>query len=575
MEPFKNYILTFSFLILFAVSLISQHSTEVLDQCQQIFEDYDEINVIIDRPSHEVLEQISKVASIDHGSTDQFIYLNIAEEQFDAFLEKEILFTIDKAYYQQRTLKMLSQEALDDIISRDPNGCLTTTWDFYPTYEAYLGMMQQFATDYPEICQLKNLGTLSSGREIIALKISDNVSERENEPKFLYTSTMHGDESAGYPLLLRLSDYLLCNYDADQRVTDLVNGIEIWINPLANPDGTYRTGNNSVAGASRRNANNVDLNRNFPDHEDGPNPDGNVYQEETLIFMELAQEDFNMSGNFHGGAEVFNYPWDTYERRAADNDWWICQGRMYVDTVHLHSPQGYLNDLDNGVTNGYDWYEVNGGRQDFMTHTHRGREFTLELSNQKLLDSDKLPDHWEYNYRSLLNYLEASTLGLRGVITDSVTGEPVEAEVFITGHDEDNSQVFSQLPHGGYFRYLDNGNYDVTYSAEGYVSQTLALSVDKTSVMIQDVVLVPESVSSSEISTDELVIYTGDQRITVRNIGNDKSLMLYTTDGKMLLQNYPITTGVNQIQLEVGILSGAYLIQISDGKRSLVQQVVF
>ena len=172
MEPFKNYILTFSFLILFAVSLISQQSTEVLDQCQQIFEDYDEINVIIDRPSHEVLEQISKVASIDHGSTDQFIYLNIAEEQFDAFLEKEILFTIDKAYYQQRTLKMLSQEALDDIISRDPNGCLTTTWDFYPTYEAYLGMMQQFAIDYPEICQLKNLGTLSSGREIIALKIS-------------------------------------------------------------------------------------------------------------------------------------------------------------------------------------------------------------------------------------------------------------------------------------------------------------------------------------------------------------------------------------------------------------------
>jgi len=575
MQPTKNYILTVFFLLLSLGCLMAQHSTDLLDRCQVIFVDHDEINVIIDRPSSDELKEISKIASIDHGSTDKVIYLNIAEEDFTTFLDKQISFTIDKEYYQPRKLKMLGLETLNDIISKDPNGCLTTTWDFYPTYEAYLGMMQQFATDYPDICQLVNLGTLSSGREIIALKISDNVTERENEPKFLYTSTMHGDESAGYPLLLRLSDYLLCNYDADQRVTDLVNGIEIWINPLANPDGTYRTGNNSVAGASRRNANNIDLNRNFPDHEDGPNPDGNSYQEETLIFIDLAHEDFNMSGNFHGGAEVFNYPWDTYERRTADDSWWICQGRMYVDTVHLHSPQGYLNDLDNGVTNGYDWYEVNGGRQDFMTHTHRGREFTLELSNQKLLDSDELPDHWEYNYRSLLNYLEASSLGLRGVITDSVTGEPVEAEVFISGHDEDNSQVFSQLPHGGYFRYLDNANYDVTYSAEGYISQTLAVAVDKNAVMIQDVALVPESVSTTEIPESELEIQTGDQRITVNNKGTDKTLVLYTADGKILLQDYPVKTGINQIYLDEVVISGIYLLHITDGERELVQKVIF
>jgi carboxypeptidase D len=34
----------------------------------------------------------------------------------------------------------------------------------------------------------------------------------EYEPEFMYTSTMHGDETVGYVLMLRLIDYLLTNY---------------------------------------------------------------------------------------------------------------------------------------------------------------------------------------------------------------------------------------------------------------------------------------------------------------------------------------------------------------------------
>ena len=36
------------------------------------------------------------------------------------------------------------------------------------------------------------------------VQISDNVGKKENEPSFLYTSSMHGDELAGYVLMLRL-----------------------------------------------------------------------------------------------------------------------------------------------------------------------------------------------------------------------------------------------------------------------------------------------------------------------------------------------------------------------------------
>ena len=52
---------------------------------------------------------------------------------------------------------------------------------------------------------------------------------------------------------------------SDPQVTRLLDSTVVWINPLANPDGTYHGGNNSVNGAWRYNANSVDLNRNFAD----------------------------------------------------------------------------------------------------------------------------------------------------------------------------------------------------------------------------------------------------------------------------------------------------------------------
>ena len=346
-------------------------------------------------------------------------------------------------------------------------------WNFYPAYDAYENFMYQFEADFPLICKTYNIGTLASGRKLLAVKISDNVNIRENEPQFLYTSTMHGDELVGYILMLRLIDYLLSNYGIDPRVTRMVDNMEIWINPNANPDGTYKSGNNTVMGATRGNANNIDLNRNYPDPQYGPHPDGNNWQQETIHFMNLADSlDFVMAANIHSGAEVVNYPWDTWPQLHADNNWWFAVSREYADTVHLNSPAGYLNDLNNGITNGYAWYTINGGRQDYMNYFQHCREVTLELSNVKILPETQLEDHWEYNYRSLLNYMEEAMYGLNGIIIDSCTQQPLKAKVFVNNHDFDESHVFSSLPLGNYHRPIYTGIYSVTYSSAGYNSKT-------------------------------------------------------------------------------------------------------
>jgi hypothetical protein len=494
----------------------------------------------------------------------------ISRDKFEEFLDFNIAFDIVEDYYEHKSiLKMLGSEDLQ----QRTGGCLKTTWDFYPTYEAYVGMMTQFASEFPEICEMHSLGTLESGREILALKISDNVGERENEPKFLYTSSMHGDETAGFPLLLRLSDYLLCNYDNDDRVARLVDNIEIWINPLANPNGTYRNDNSTVNGATRGNGNNLDLNRNYPDPDDGPHPDGRDYQEETVIFMDFAErERFNISANFHGGIELFNYPWDTFSELPADVEWWLCLGRAYADTVHVHSPNGYFDAFDNGLTNGFEWFEVRGGRQDYMIYNFGGREFTLELSNRKLLDSEDLPDIWEYNFRSMLNYLEEADKGLRGIITDSETGEPIEAEVFIEGHDELNSQVNSSLPFGGYFRYLAEGDYEVTYSSEDYKSETISTSLAKGEQLTQDVELTPRSVSNKNQELENVKLWVDNNLLYFDTPFNAFDIRLVNTAGKFILSKSK--TDNSAISLPESLVSGVYFVEINYQNTRRVVKVI-
>ena len=345
------------------------------------------------------------------------------------------------------------------------------SWDRYPTYEVYEQMMQNFATQYPEICVLEEIGTLSSGRKLLSIKISDNATDdNEPEPEVFFTSTMHGDETGGYVVLLRLIDYFLSNYNVEgkESITNIINNSEIWINPLANPNGTYYGGNASVSSARRYNGNNVDLNRNFPDPENGQHPDGNSYQEETQFMMDFADKHhFSIGINIHGGAEVVNYPWDTWHKRAADDAWWQYVGGNYRDSAQANSPAGYLTGVSNGLTNGYDWYSMAGGRQDYMNYFKHCREFTLEISGVKLYSSSSLPTLWNSNRAALIGYITESLYGIHGkILTDK--NKPVFAKIEVLNHDIDNSEVYSDNLTGFFTRYLKAGTYNLQISATGY-----------------------------------------------------------------------------------------------------------
>jgi murein tripeptide amidase MpaA len=365
-------------------------------------------------------------------------------------------------------------------------------WDSYPEYGQYVDMVYQFADDYPDLCIIENIGYSVNGRELLFVKLSDNASVEEDEPEFMYSAQMHGNETVGFIMMLHLIDHFLTNYGVDTDITFLLNEVEIWINPLANPDGAYYGGDQTINGAIRSNANGVDLNRNFPDFVDGLHPDGNDWQPENIAMMDfISDHNFVISSNIHSGAELVNYPWDTASVLTADDDWWQMVSHTYADTAQFYSPNGYFDGFDDGISNGYAWYEADGTRQDYVTYFQHGREMTLELTDQYLLPENQLLDHWDYNHASFINYIKECLYGIRGHVTNEF-GEPLEAIIRIPDHDMDNSEVHTDPDHGNYHRLIMPGTYDLQFEAWGYISEEVAaVNVSPNHATIVDVSLEP------------------------------------------------------------------------------------
>ena len=178
-----------------------------------------EVNFTFAKPQKNILLHLSRKLSIDNISADS-VYANANTEEFERFLKTGIPFKVTVApgeIYHPKHAKL-------------------GDWDYYPTYSEYVTMMQNFEATYPQLCSLFSIGKSVQNKDLWFLKISSNINSSEDKPKFMYSSSMHGDETVGFVLMLRLIDYLLTNYGTDERITRLVDEIEIYINPLFNPD---------------------------------------------------------------------------------------------------------------------------------------------------------------------------------------------------------------------------------------------------------------------------------------------------------------------------------------------------
>ncbi|MFG2437064.1 M14 family metallopeptidase [Streptomyces sp. NPDC048508] len=141
----------------------------------------------------------------------------------------------------------------------------------YHNYAEANAEIDQRLAAYPNIMSKRVIGRSYQGRDIIAVKVSDNVGTDENEPEVLLTFHQHAREHLTVEMALYLLRELGSGYGSDARVTNMVNNREIWIVPDLNPDGgeydiatgSYRSWRKNRQPNSGSSYVGTDLNRNW------------------------------------------------------------------------------------------------------------------------------------------------------------------------------------------------------------------------------------------------------------------------------------------------------------------------
>lgn len=448
----------------------------------------------------------------------------------------------------------------------------------YAGYQLYLEIMEYFQSKWPELCTIDTIGQTINDKLLLAARLEKTIGFPKSKPVFLYTSSIHGDETAGYSLMLMLINEFLTQNE-EQTFNEILENTIIYILPLENPDGTFFSSDETVFGSTRGNAAGIDLSRNYKDPVLGDHPDGNPWQKETLAMMEfLSDIKPRLSANFHGGAEVVNYPFDSFQALHADDSWLRFVSSEYADTAIAKWP-GYMDEFPGGITNGYDWYVVHGGKQDYVTYFLGGRELTIELSNTKTAPESLIYELWETNKSSLINYLRQANYGIHGFVSDSITGESLGAELLIPGYDNRNSQVYSDPDRNGYFvRYLKEGNYYLQFRADGYndyiIENFLVNDYQKHEINIE---MVPVEQKFTELLIE---LYSDpfnpELLLTIENpVNQEMHLEVYDLQGRLVLQKkYTIPEGYSTIPLPENLKNEIFIIRLRFEKEKRVFKVL-
>ncbi len=154
----------------------------------------------------------------------------------------------------------------------------------YYTYTEMVQQLDSMKLLYPALITTKEAtGFTNEGRELWAVKISDNPSTDEDEPEVLYTAMHHAREPGGMMTVIYYMWWLLEHYGTDQQATYLINNREMWFIPIVNPDGYVfnQTQSTNGGGMWRKNRRNngdgtfgVDPNRNYGTFEMWNAPNG-------------------------------------------------------------------------------------------------------------------------------------------------------------------------------------------------------------------------------------------------------------------------------------------------------------
>jgi Zinc carboxypeptidase len=259
--------------------------------------------------------------------------------------------------------------------------------------------MREVARSNPRLAKLVTLGTTLQGREILALKLTDNARRVADgsRPAVLYSSTQHAREWISTEVNRRLMRWYIERWRAgNAEITQLLASTELWFVLVANPDGYEYTfdaerlwrknlRDNDGDGQTTI-ADGVDPNRNYPNHfmydEEGSSsifssqtyrgPFATSEKETQALKGLLDRIGFEFQVNWHSAGEWLLYAegWQTSTPSADDPIYFALSGNLDEPAI-----EGFHPGLSSDVL-----YVTNGETTDYAHAVTGALAWTPELS---------------------------------------------------------------------------------------------------------------------------------------------------------------------------------------------------
>lgn len=459
-----------------------------------------------------------------------------------------------------------------------------------PNYHSTTQVIQglnDVVSEYPEILRLDTLGfTEIYDLPILCLKISDNVRLIEPEPKILLTGVHHAEEVMGAEVLLSLIDTLTKSYGKDSFITSLLNGLEIYVIPILNPDGhTVVTTAQDTSWRKNLRDNDMDGDIDIEDRSDGVDLNRNYD-----FRWEYGNDD--PSSSYYRGP----YPFSEPETRAIRD---LTIEYRFSTAIHYHSPALSIGEIVyTPYINAPDIYQIvwwgqrlAQGIQRIEGDSHYGIlygdinipnarnwmysfagtfAFNIEIGSFITQPSpDTLDLFVRYNLQGVLNYLGLLLNG-PGVgisVRDTKTMKPLSAKVYIPSIDSVSNLPGPRITDSrtGYaYRLLTPGMYEFIIESDGYFPETLMVDISESS--IHHVVYL-KSLNDLWISPTLVGYMLGIKFYS--SFDERGELAIYDPIGRLILNDrVNLRKGVNVVKyrLPKGLPEGLYFLMLKASK---------
>ncbi len=425
------------------------------------------------------------------GKPGTFIDIELSDTEIKKLSDKGIKFDIlikdMSAYYQKRYAESVlkNKNSLKGINYVTPVHFNYGSMGGFLTLDEVMAELDEMTSLYPNLITAKfTIGSTQTieGRDIYAIKISDNPNVNEDEPEVLYTALIHAREPESMQQLIWYMWYLLENYGTDDEITYLVDNLQMYFIPVVNPDGyeynhqTDPNGGGMWRKNKRDNDNNgtfsesndgVDLNRNFAykwayDNSGSSSDPGSQTYRGASAFSEPTvqnirdftnQHNFMLAHNHHTYSDLILFPWGYETIHTPD------------DSIFRNYAQ--LMASENGYEIGQAWeilYSVNGDANDWMYGEQTSKPKIFAYTQETGSSSDGF---WPSQSR-IIPLCEESYLS------------NLYLARFATPYAEFSDNSPNYIPRTGYLKYnikrmglSGNGNYTVTVMPDNSVFSSL------------------------------------------------------------------------------------------------------